>query len=760
MSKRKLDDESHPLSLGAPNEYELMPSWAQAHERATTLASLFADDWLEPGLWRLLFQPAPERQARGHACSAISGRRVESYELDWTSERIVFRFAKPAAEREWSLTRLEPVALTMQGGRLFPVQRDGFLCGTHSLNALARGALLNPASVFETMLLMRDSVDPAVPFGLYAQRDELIVAALREGVVLGCVLLSDLTQLAMLKCGAQLPVPPHRAFEHAVGAAGGLILHFASADGEGGHYVTVLPLADGSWAVYDTSAVTLRGDSLGDALHQAIAARSVGSASLQTLEVVALVPLVPRVSAVLDGWRASTLRNSEARDIGGGRVHLNAPVTTPIALSAASVAIGALPSELVRSTQFNLYTYYAARTRFETEMNDKAQEIAACLCRLPADRTQFRGMAWTIGPAEALAELPTHLAQLGSLLRSYIGLLFVPTAVLANREWLRYVVVHIVARRLRAALLLGATPRLYRLAAALAAVAFTWHRYAGHVEATIRARYPAVDDLYQVAHVCLSMQEVFGDAGTDTAFGVRAVTDIATELTKPANYLGKMRLDRSLWLLHSARRAGVALPLELADLELLDTHKLDSGAPRADSLPALDTLRAVAFATPDSRSVHAAEQRVRAAVHQEGAPTPATSTARADVAVRVRRRNLAVWFCSLLRDDAEPRRLLFALGLPLAYANSDGHSLAEIHAAAEIEALGQLRPALLEQAYVRASAEEMFTTVFDSVSHDERRLPLVPVSSRFVCDDANGHCALDATTLGHVRAFGAAPGIA
>ena len=260
MSKRKLDDESHPLSLGAPNEYELMPSWAQAHERATTLASLFADDWLEPGLWRLLFQPAPERQARGHACSAISGRRVESYELDWTSERIVFRFAKPAAEREWSLTRLEPVALTMQGGRLFPVQRDGFLCGTHSLNALARGALLNPASVFETMLLMRDSVDPAVPFGLYAQRDELIVAALREGVVLGCVLLSDLTQLAMLKCGAQLPVPPHRAFEHAVGAAGGLILHFASADGEGGHYVTVLPLADGSWAVYDTSAVTLRGE--------------------------------------------------------------------------------------------------------------------------------------------------------------------------------------------------------------------------------------------------------------------------------------------------------------------------------------------------------------------------------------------------------------------------------------------------------------------------------------------------------------------
>jgi hypothetical protein len=278
------------------------------------------------------------------------------------------------------------------------------------------------------------------------------------------------------------------------------------------------------------------------------------------------------------------------------------------------------------------------------------------------------------------------------------------------------------------------------------------------VSNTIRTKYVSVDDLYQIAHNELSMIEVFGDAGSDSRFGVRAARDLDSELRAP-NYLGKARIDRALWLLHNARSCGVVLPLTWAALDALDSGMLDTGLPGGDSVPALDRLRRTAFALPRLEQIRALEQMAALQTDAEcnSAPPAPTSAQRAEIAVRSRR--VAWWptFSQMLQSEAwiDVRSLIVGLCLPAAY--STPASMAELTAAADAEI--DTRPNFLEQAFVRTSGDEMFSSVFDP-EHAEHELdPELPVSTRFklISDDADptqvDDYRVDYTTFTGVRAL-------
>lgn len=671
------------------SEHARPPTWALADARRATLDTLLRDDRLEPTLWSLLFAPAPDASS---ACDAL-GAPCASWQIDWHTNSVVFRFAREpvrysdgtTAAESYEYRVVRPAAYVRAAGRTFAAQYDTYLCGMHSLNTLARSLLLNPASVFETILRTRRSVDPRRDIELTLQREELFVAALREGVVLASVLLANQSGFESLRGAAsEYPRPEHKCFESIVRIAGGLVVLFSDAGAERcGHFITVVPLEAEQWVVYSFQRVTATADTLGAALEVACRQRSASCG-----ELVGLVPLPAGVSEFCDRWRESTLRNSGVVRM-ADQVHINTPIVTPLMVHAAAVDIGALPLAVAtrEAATLNLFTFYAARNRFESELNCKAEELARCLVNVPA-LAEPVCMAWqrdaAPGVRTALADVPLHLAQLGSLLRNSLGLLFAPRALLPNRDWLRYVVVYWIARTVRATLERGRpTARLYRLVAALAAVAFTWHRFAGETRATVFARYNSIDALYKIAIYWLSVDDVFGSAGIETPFARRAAADMYREQSD-AFYFGHQRIDRALWLLHAARHANVTPDLGAAALDALDAGRSDTGAADADAVPALDRLRDVAFARP---------------LPPTGADTVAS-----------RRAEFATRFQSLLADahsDAPLRALLVSLGASERYADAPRDDVA-------IERELDDRPYLLEQACVQTGTAAMYGTVFDA----------------------------------------------
>lgn len=681
------------------------PLWALPDTRRLVLQSLLNNDILEPTLWHLVFDAATV----GTAYDRDGAKNT--WQIDWSASPVSYAFApQPDA-----VVSVDALTIIRAAQRHFSVQRDGFLCGTHALNTLARAIVINPCSTLETIATMRANVSATETIDLFAQREELIVTALKEGIVLASVLLNNYAHFAVCDDRTTDLADDDRCLEMAARVAGGLMLLFSSGNGFGGHYVCIVPMPNGGWALYDADRITRIKQKFGEILAHACQSRMHSGDS----EVVGLVPLSQGVSRAIDLWYQSTLRNMSAVRSAKG-VSVDVPILTPINLHAASAQLRDVPSS---ADEFNLFTYYAARNRFETEMNDVAEELARCLIHIDAHGEYALVWDEPIPDSDGNAgNILSALIRLASLLRTWVGVLFCRSSVLANRDWLRYVAVHYAARCLRAHVERAERSLvLYRLVAAVAAIAVTWHKNAGESGDQIRQRYSYLDALFRIAKR-RGVAAVFGSVSPTTPFGQRSLVDIRAEEYE-SYYIARNRLDRALWLMYALdyarfgkRYVGLALPH-------LDAGRRENGQVGDDALPALDSIRDVAFAAPPFRACVA----IQASVARECGHIVDPNERQRSM-VRRRRAHMAPRFRGILSRLTGPSlRLLAAFGFSPAYANDiDANS-------DEIDLDADKYPHLIEQALVQQSGEMMYGSAFDA--DHERPEPTAAVSTRFVSTD-------------------------
>lgn len=682
--------------------------WARSSNRVTLFRSLLKDSLLCETLWRLLFQSAPSLVAARQS----DGSPVPSFGVKWQTERLSIAF--PRARHtlaDGSLTPqmfdylvVDPLATHELSGRLFPVQTDGYLCGVHSINALARCVLLNPASFYEHTSYLR-SIDMRVSRDLYAQREDLVFACLREGVVLANICLNSAVQL--YSEDNEFPLKRNRVFERAVRSASGMAILLSSQSGESGHFITVVPTTYDTWLVYSGTAV----ESTHDTLCQALIYVTRRMRNDNDKDVVGLLPLLPSSDAFTRSWIQSTLRNTTIETSASGAMLLNAPLFKPLALHSAALAMSAVQYQ----SSMNLVTFFAAKHRFEDELNEKANEIAAFLKPSAINRHVYN--------VETDAkELDALLAQLASLVRCWVAILFAPIDVLANRDWFRYVVVYYVATQLRGAIKTNPTNILAWLqtAAALCAVAFTWHKEAGESQMYVARTYRGLSKLYHIAHTT-SLEAVFGPLHQSTAFEQRVAGYLAED-DKPADFVGRAHIDRCIWLLYAAKHRGVALHLSDAALLQLDCGTFDDCQTGSDFIAPLNALRQLAFQLPSYKDACRMERVAKQAID-------ATNVIGQRALKIERRKQYAAAFAQMydrVGSDPIAKEYLMLFGVPPNYAGKPSDD--------DIDAFADAHPVFVEQACIQSSAVALYGAVFD-YDHDCCVLrPDVPHSARLVVE--------------------------
>lgn len=166
-----------------------------------------------------------------------------------------------------------PLAFVSRLQRAFEVQEyDGFLCSLHATHSLANAVIFTPNDILDTIEMMRPLESS------FAQVEELILCALREGIFLMPLRLSRHCDLTPLDSGERWPrdKPTLKLIER----AGGLVLYCSDAisGGDSGHYVTLVhtPLAADSkwrWVIYSTNSVVARGAEAADAIERYVRSR-------------------------------------------------------------------------------------------------------------------------------------------------------------------------------------------------------------------------------------------------------------------------------------------------------------------------------------------------------------------------------------------------------------------------------------------------------------------------------------------------------
>lgn len=677
------------------------PLWALPDTRRLVLQKLANEDMLEPTLWHLVF----DATSAGTAYDRDGAKNT--WQIDWSKTPVSYAFApQPDA-----VVSVDALTIIRAAQRHFSVQRDGFLCGTHALNTLARAVVVNPCSTLETIATMRVGVSATQTIDLFAQREELIVTALKEGVVLASVLLNNYAHFTACDDRTTELADQDRCLEMAARAAGGLMLLFSSGGGFGGHYVCVVPMPNGGWALYDTDRITRIKQKFGEILSHACQSRMQTGDS----EVVGLVPLAQGVSRTIDLWYLSTLRNMSAVRSARG-VSVDVPILTPINLHAASAQLRDVP---LSADELNWFTFYAARNRFESEMNDVAEELARGLIHIDA-RGEY-ALLWDEPLTGDDGNTLSALIRLASLLRTWIGILFCRSSVLANRDWLRYVAIHYAARRLRVYFeRYNRSIVFYRLVAAVAAIAVTWHKNAGESGDQIRQRYSNLDALFRIAKR-RGVAAVFGSVSPTTTFGQRSLVDMRAEEYE-SYYIARNRFDRALWLMYAIDFGGFGMHYIASALPHLDMGRRENGQPGDDMIPALDSMRDVAFTAPPFRACVA----VQASVAKECAHVVDPNERQRSMVQR-RRAHMAPRFRDILSRLTGPsQRLLSAFGFSPAYVNNVDNN-------DDIDRDADHYPHLIEQALVQQSGETMYGSAFDT--DYERPEPNAGVSARFVSVD-------------------------
>ncbi len=146
--------------------------------------------------------------------------------------------------------------------RSYVQQNDGFLCATHALNNVANRIMFAPADMLGVIDVFR-------PLGnMFAQLEEVILTALREGIFMLQVSLTSLTEFNPLHEAERHPA--RKTFLRFLKQAGGMLVYRPSA---AGHFVSLvysddpsLPPATPRWAIWDGKNVSVRATTAASAL--------------------------------------------------------------------------------------------------------------------------------------------------------------------------------------------------------------------------------------------------------------------------------------------------------------------------------------------------------------------------------------------------------------------------------------------------------------------------------------------------------------
>jgi len=562
--------------------------------------------------------------------SADLGSAVRSRMVERARDELR-RLEQPVGERFPRPPRTEHREL---GGRSFEVQHhDAYLCGMHSLNNVANRVLLSPPDLLHAVELLR----PLEP--RFASYEELALAALREGIFLVPVKLTEPADLNPLDCAE--PAPRTKFFLELLEEAGGMIVFQPSAPPALGHFVSLVhaPHAadiNDEWAVYSTDAVVARGACAADALDRYIvdamfgsraaraarganresrresAATAAGVGAPPELQFVGLLPLSlgalvddatqVRPLAELDERareRVFVLRTllrrslSEMRLESAGDLTLPPPVA-PGAFDTMCQFFAANRAHADDELHFdgldvaNVASFVTTRVTVDANIN-KAMNALAHRVLLELDSAA----PWAA--AEARADALATLVELRSYLRSLpaLGLLFSMresfgkfSRMLSNRRWFRYLVLQLALTAAIETLRVGradVVPR--RVFVLLCFVGFTNLQSAGvklaAAPALVRLYARLGDGTDGAARAALLPLD---DAPANIAELARSAP--ATQRGTLVSLLVNCSYDASLWLLRAIERARMpALPCNagLAPLFALD----DAAARRrvADQLP-------------------------------------------------------------------------------------------------------------------------------------------------------------------------------
>ena len=530
-----------------------------------------------PALWRLVFCD----RSRKHAALAVgpdSGLAwpMSSNGIDWQTHRIGMRVHGGTEDQIFYPLLIEA---SREISRNIEVQLDGNLCAMHALNNVAGGVVLTPVtfaqSIFDVADPQPNDLTQRAAYSWFRERlntggteGELMVAALRRGIVLGRVVLRDIfdvTSFAQARADT-------RMIERIARRNGGAVLLSPG----GGHYVAIVPVNSDRWAIVNDDGLELREQeflvdaSFGALLETYYVRRRAnardtsfdetrrrlrGATRTYGGELRMIVPLHYRKRENVRDEEGELLEHLWARHVVNNTTIAIDNVVPPVddlllAYNGALRDAPRLPSArylLHPVDGFNPFTAVVAKTYVELELNDVADEIAAQLVlgrRAPLNR----------------AEIGNLIARIRSTLRSprAIGLLLgdrsaTSCGVIDERQWLRLFVLHVVTRDNMIA------QADWRVLFLLMNCTFTDHRQFGDTE----GRYPAIVDLWRA----VSSAVEGASAQVVAEFLPRPETDLPSDesirllfFTLPVRdtvrfeqfVLAAITFDRSLWLLSTA----------------------------------------------------------------------------------------------------------------------------------------------------------------------------------------------------------------
>ncbi len=156
------------------------------------------------------------------------------------------------------------------GQRAFEAQvHDGYLCALHAFNNVANSVVLSPPDLLQSIELLRSLTTR------FASTEELMLAALREGVFLLPLKVSTAAELGALD--RDQPFPRRKYALELIERAGGMIILQKRPEPNPGHFVALVHDSaaatadeenDYEWAVYSYDRIVAHGPTAADAIDE------------------------------------------------------------------------------------------------------------------------------------------------------------------------------------------------------------------------------------------------------------------------------------------------------------------------------------------------------------------------------------------------------------------------------------------------------------------------------------------------------------
>lgn len=170
---------------------QMNQTYALLYNTLTVNNASFIPIQMDERIWRLVYGPAKRDRTR---CWANTSFRDPTFHY-----RIIHQTEEGGVRTEMVRVDAPQRVYDRTTGRSFEVQDDGFLCGTHGLNNVANTVILTPPDHLGAI----EDVRPL--YSKQITREELTLAALREGVFLLSVKLTDASDLNSLDSAERFP---------------------------------------------------------------------------------------------------------------------------------------------------------------------------------------------------------------------------------------------------------------------------------------------------------------------------------------------------------------------------------------------------------------------------------------------------------------------------------------------------------------------------------------------------------------------------